>query len=485
MGAEQTLTSRNSQENVTSNNALSINDSSSHGLSLQRKANVANNTGLPDSLKRGVESLSGCSLDDVRVHYNSSKPAAVQAYAYTQGTDIHIAPGQERCLPHEAWHVTQQMSGRVSPTTSIGGVAVNDDASLEHEADVMGARASTLQGNNYAPVSRKAWSSSSVRQNKSLTIQREGAGGGAQGVSLTENAGVISKFKGKNFIKNCYTAGGQGNFDVRYSPSEKLLNVDLPVKYDSSMNLPNVEGGKERKAIFKKNVEDTWGDKYHIDFQDTRLEKGQSRPAKLENGREDSSDKTWKRALNHTKVQVNVKETKSGEDPYFNISARSSATPSLVRNYINPDVRGRDGRMGDVELREDIFGDTLGPVGVGATYNEMAHEAGHMFGLGDEYIANGSNDGDPSTHYELVKKAFGEDYANSHAKMSDAWRGEKGDRVGVKDDPIMQAGGTVKKHHYVTFWDAMVKAIQSDSEYGSTPSSEAPNQHEDWTIVPK
>lgn len=116
-------------------------DASARGQSLQRKANVANNTGLPDGLKSNIESLSGYSLDNVRVHYNSSKPAAVQAYAFTQGTDIHIGPGQERCLPHEAWHVTQQMSGRVSPTTSIGGVAVNDDASLEREADVMGARA--------------------------------------------------------------------------------------------------------------------------------------------------------------------------------------------------------------------------------------------------------------------------------------------------------------------------------------------------------
>lgn len=100
-----------------------------------------NNTGLPDNLKNGVESLSGYSLDDVRVHYNSDKPATVQALAYTQGTDIHVAPGQEHSLPHEAWHVTQQMAGRVSPTTNIGGMPVNDNESLEHEADVMGEKA--------------------------------------------------------------------------------------------------------------------------------------------------------------------------------------------------------------------------------------------------------------------------------------------------------------------------------------------------------
>lgn len=108
---------------------------------MQRKQN---NTGLPDNLKAGVENLSGYSLDDVKVHYNSSQPATVQALAYTQGTDIHVAPGQEQHLPHEAWHVAQQMAGRVEPTTEVGGMPVNDNAGLEHEADVMGAKANSL-----------------------------------------------------------------------------------------------------------------------------------------------------------------------------------------------------------------------------------------------------------------------------------------------------------------------------------------------------
>ena len=107
---------------------------------LEKKENL---TGMPDNLKEGIESLSGFSMDDVRVHYNSSKPATVQALAYTQGTDIHVAPSQEKHLPHEAWHVAQQMAGRVSPTTNINGMPVNDNAELEREADVMGEKAVT------------------------------------------------------------------------------------------------------------------------------------------------------------------------------------------------------------------------------------------------------------------------------------------------------------------------------------------------------
>ena len=120
------------------NRSLSIVEVGENTAQLEKKENL---TGMPDDLKEGIESFSGFSMDDVRVHYNSSKPATVQALAYTQGTDIHVAPGQEKHLPHEAWHVAQQMAGRVSPTTNINGMPVNDNVELEHEADVMGEKA--------------------------------------------------------------------------------------------------------------------------------------------------------------------------------------------------------------------------------------------------------------------------------------------------------------------------------------------------------
>ncbi len=100
-----------------------------------------NNTGLPDSLKSGIESLSGMSMDHVKVNYNSGKPADLNAHAYAQGSDIHVASGQEKHLPHEAWHTVQQAQGRVKPTTQMAGAPVNDDAGLEREADVMGEKA--------------------------------------------------------------------------------------------------------------------------------------------------------------------------------------------------------------------------------------------------------------------------------------------------------------------------------------------------------
>jgi len=100
-----------------------------------------NHTGLPDSLKAGIEALSGIALDDVKVHYNSPRPASMQALAYTRGTEIHVAPGQEKHLAHEAWHAVQQKQGRVRANSRKSSVAVNDDPVFEREADLMGRRA--------------------------------------------------------------------------------------------------------------------------------------------------------------------------------------------------------------------------------------------------------------------------------------------------------------------------------------------------------
>jgi hypothetical protein len=101
-----------------------------------------NKTGIPDGLKSGMESVSGISLNDVTVHRNSNKPAQLQAHAYAQGTNIHLGPGQEKHLPHEAWHVVQQKQGRVQATTQgYGNVPINDNPSLEREATQMGQKA--------------------------------------------------------------------------------------------------------------------------------------------------------------------------------------------------------------------------------------------------------------------------------------------------------------------------------------------------------
>ncbi|MFL6857660.1 MAG: DUF4157 domain-containing protein [Allosphingosinicella sp.] len=94
--------------------------------------------GLPTPLRANLEALSGFSLADVRIHRDSPEPARLGALAFTRGSDIHLGPGQEKHLPHEAWHVVQQKQGRVQATTQMKRPGMGQGEELEAEADEMG-----------------------------------------------------------------------------------------------------------------------------------------------------------------------------------------------------------------------------------------------------------------------------------------------------------------------------------------------------------
>ncbi|MFZ6768493.1 DUF4157 domain-containing protein [Undibacterium sp. Di26W] len=114
----------------------------------QNGQQAAKDAGLPHQLKAGIESLSGMSMDHVKVHYDSAQPAQLQAHAYAQGSDIHVAPGQEQHLPHEAWHVVQQAQGRVRPTLQMAGdgssVVQRAAATIAYDSD--DSRSAKLKG---------------------------------------------------------------------------------------------------------------------------------------------------------------------------------------------------------------------------------------------------------------------------------------------------------------------------------------------------
>lgn len=125
-------------ENVASSNGTGEKAPAAGQVQPGTNRQEPNRTGMPDRLKAGIEALSGIDMSDVRVHANSPKPARLGALAYTQGNQIHIAPGQWRHLAHEAWHVVQQAQGRVRATKQLAdGIPVNGDEGLEWEADKM------------------------------------------------------------------------------------------------------------------------------------------------------------------------------------------------------------------------------------------------------------------------------------------------------------------------------------------------------------
>ena len=172
------------------------------------QAKTENNTGMPDNLKAGVETLSGIDMSDVKVHYNSDGPANVGALAYTQGTDIHIAPRQEKHLPHEAWHVVQQKESRVRPTIQLKDVAVNDDVKLEHEADEFGKSVTQMMTCKKAAV---AGSSETTQLSQIVPMDFQLGGGvfskgssASTAVKAVEVGASKKKLGAKEDTPNCY-----------------------------------------------------------------------------------------------------------------------------------------------------------------------------------------------------------------------------------------------------------------------------------------
>lgn len=201
-----------------------------------------NNTGLPDNLKSGIENLSGYSMDGVKVHYNSDKPTQLQAHAYTQGTNIYVASGQEKHLPHEAWHVVQQKQGRVNPTMQMKGVEINDNQGLEREADVMGAKAEQSSGEKRGLNLREAQTANDnpFQLKKVLnigsgtnpanfigagTVTRDNGGGADTVVNVDSGHMLLAELMFSQPPKFFHAIEENEELDIKYAALEKKLKT--------------------------------------------------------------------------------------------------------------------------------------------------------------------------------------------------------------------------------------------------------------------
>ena len=98
-------------------------------------------------------------------------------------------------------------------------------------------------------------------------------------------------------------------------------------------------------------------------------------------------------------------------------------------------------------------------VGDGNAQTVAAHEAGHMFGLDDEYTGGGA--------YGAGKKTEHTDFA--------AAAGHTG-AMHAKSDSIMSEGSVVRPHHYVTFLDALKQVSgMPDWDYGAAKPVKEPD----------
>ncbi|WP_437765359.1 DUF4157 domain-containing protein [Sorangium sp. So ce281] len=104
---------------------------------------------MPEAVRERMESAFSADFSDLRIHPGSARATALGALAYTQGSDIHVAPGHwapetgrgQELLGHEIAHVVQQREGRVRATAQTQGVALNDEPALEREADELAQKA--------------------------------------------------------------------------------------------------------------------------------------------------------------------------------------------------------------------------------------------------------------------------------------------------------------------------------------------------------
>ncbi|MFK7785801.1 MAG: DUF4157 domain-containing protein [Crocinitomicaceae bacterium] len=237
-----------------------MNTSSGNGGNpIQRK----NNTGLPDNLKSGIENLSGHSMDDVKVHYNSNKPAQLQAHAYAQGTDIHLGSGQEKHLAHEAWHVVQQKQGRVKPTKQLKSkVAINDNAGLEREADVMGQRASQAHGGRVQSSIAKNRTSQIPKEGRSEVLQRVVIGGANVPVDRAMIDAQIAVVNGR--ITNRFLAASPATRTALEKSVEKMeillanWQLDDYRAYRNAMKEGLVFSGRQRGGGLRKWTGNPW-----------------------------------------------------------------------------------------------------------------------------------------------------------------------------------------------------------------------------------
>ena len=122
----------------------------SSGDSSQGTTNASSTqSSLPKDVNARMEASFNANFTNVNIHKNDSKATQMGAMAYTQGNNVHFAPGQynphtskgQELIGHEFTHVVQQSSGRVAPTRQAKGMPINDSPALENEADVMGKKA--------------------------------------------------------------------------------------------------------------------------------------------------------------------------------------------------------------------------------------------------------------------------------------------------------------------------------------------------------
>jgi hypothetical protein len=136
---------------------------------------------LPDQLLTKMEGSFGADFSDVTIHERSSMAKDLNATAFTQGNEIHFAPGEfspestsgQEILSHELSHVIQGRQGRVKATHQEQGYEISDQRELEAEADTHAKIApSGARISGHTPLNGQAQPGSIQRKSAPLQLYR-------------------------------------------------------------------------------------------------------------------------------------------------------------------------------------------------------------------------------------------------------------------------------------------------------------------------
>lgn len=188
------------------------------GFDTSKASSSAPQAKLPYPIKEKMEHSFGHDFSNVDIHTNSSKASGLQAKAFTHGNQIHFAPGAykpneyagQELLGHELTHVVQQRQKNIPVTTQWKGTGINDNNSLEREADdkgnlaakgeKVGDHASELKSTNVGQPVVQGFIMGSV--SKMINKSKKWAKGG---MNFVKNKGKAVFNKGKKLINK--TAG--------------------------------------------------------------------------------------------------------------------------------------------------------------------------------------------------------------------------------------------------------------------------------------
>jgi hypothetical protein len=212
-------------------------------------------TGIPATVRAKMEAAFAADFSGVRVHPGSARAAALGAVAYTQGSDIHVAPGHwapyatrgQELLGHELAHVVQQRTGRVLTTAQIKGVALNQDPALEAEADTMGKRAAQGQsgGRGHVPTGRQdPLTQGAVQQKGGFGFQM-----GAPPNGMTRSmGGVIQAFGLHHYL---FMSDDQLAAEIRNKVDMSNIAIEAP---EGQRLLNRLERLVEKKLLTPKEI---------------------------------------------------------------------------------------------------------------------------------------------------------------------------------------------------------------------------------------